>query len=84
MIRMKINVLDALKNNGFTTYKLRKEKLLGESVLTKFRNGVLPSWHELDTVCRLLRLQPGSLLEYIPDVTDTPPAGNGMTSEPPK
>lgn len=29
----KIDVLSALKEKGYSTYKLRKEKLLGESVI---------------------------------------------------
>ena len=30
-IKYKTNVLALLKNNGYTTYKLRKEKILGDS-----------------------------------------------------
>lgn len=65
MIRLKLDVIAALKEKGYTSYKLRQEKLLGESVLTKLRSGKLPSWHELDVICRLLECQPGDLVEYI-------------------
>lgn len=68
MIRLTIDVIAALKDAGFTSYKLRKDKLLGESTLTKLRNGVLPSWHELDVICGLLDCQPGDFLEYIPNI----------------
>lgn len=71
MIQLKVDVLDALKDKGYSSYRLRKDKILGESVLTKLRNGVLPSWHELDIICGLLDCQPGILLEYVPD-TETP------------
>lgn len=68
-IKYKTNVLALLKNNGYTTYKLRKEKILGESTLQKMRTNILLSWAELNTVCTLLNAQPGDILEYIPDET---------------
>lgn len=37
-IKYKINILDELKNMGFTTYRIRKEKLLSEGTIQKFRN----------------------------------------------
>ncbi len=66
-IRFKVDVLELLKDSGYTSYKIRKEKLLGESVLTKLRSDRLPSWHELDIICRLLHCQPGDLVEYVED-----------------
>lgn len=60
----KIDVLAALKNAGYSTYKLRKEKLLGESVITQFRNNELVSWANIARICKLLNCQPGDLLEY--------------------
>lgn len=66
-IKYKTNVLALLKNNGYTTYKLRKEKILGESTLQKMRTNILLSWAELNTVCTLLNVQPGDIVEFIPD-----------------
>jgi Predicted transcriptional regulator len=66
-IKYKTNVLALLKNNGYTTYKLRKEKILGESTLQKMRTNILLSWAELNTVCTLLNVQPGDILEFVPD-----------------
>ena len=60
----KINVLAALKEKGYTTYKLRKEKLLGESVLTQLRAGEPVSWANISRICELLRCQVGDILEY--------------------
>ena len=65
MIRLKVDIINALKEKGYTSYRLRQEKLLGESVLTKLRAGGLPSWHELDIICKLLECQPGDLVEYV-------------------
>jgi len=64
-IKYKTNVLELLKNAGYTTYKLRKEKILGESTLQKMRTETLLSWAELNTVCGLLDCQPGDLIEFI-------------------
>ena len=66
-IRLKADILAALKERGYTTYKLRQEKLLGESAIQKLRSEKLPSWNELNTICRLLDKQVGEIVEYIPD-----------------
>ena len=66
-IRLKADILAALKESGYTTYKLRQEKLLGERAIQKLRTGDLPSWNELNTICRLLDKQVGDLVEYVPD-----------------
>lgn len=66
-VQYKINVIAALKDAGYSTYKLRKEKLLAESTLQKFRNNEMVSWENISTVCKLLNCQPGDLTEYVPD-----------------
>jgi putative transcriptional regulator len=63
----KIDALDALKQNGYSTYRIRKEKLLGESTLQKLRQGLPVSWENIETICRLLHCQPGDMLEYAED-----------------
>lgn len=60
----KEDVLAMLKEAGYSTYKLRKEKLLGESVLQQIRDGVPVSWANMDRLCVLLECQPGDLLEH--------------------
>ena len=65
MIRYKIDVLAALKNAGFSTYRIRKEKLLHEMSLQRLRDGELVSWAVLDEVCKLLNVQPGDVIERV-------------------
>ncbi len=65
LIRFKVDVIAALKEKGFTSYRLRQEKLVGEATLTKIRGGGLPSWHEMDIICGLLDCQPGDLVERV-------------------
>lgn len=63
-LNYKIDVLTALKNAGYTTYKIRKEKLLSESTVQKLRNKQPVAWENIATICKLLNCQPGDILEY--------------------
>ncbi len=75
MLHYKIDILDALKRIGFTTYKIRKDKIIGEAQMQKIRTGEIASKETLNTICRLLNCQPGDILEYIPDTPNgTPPS----------
>lgn len=66
MIRYKIEILPALKAAGYSTNKIRTDKLMGQATLQQLRHGELASWKTIDTVCRLLDCQPGDLLEHVP------------------
>lgn len=63
-LRYKIDVLDALKEAGYSSYRLRKEKLLSESTLQKLRDGIIVSTDVIEQLCGLLNCQPGDLLEH--------------------
>ena len=63
-LQYKINILDALKEKGYSSYTLRKEKLLSESTIQKLREGEGVAWDNLDTLCRLLDCDISELLEY--------------------
>ena len=60
----KIDVLAALKAKGYTTHKLRQEKLLSESTIQKLRTGEGVAWINVEMLCSLLECQPGDILEY--------------------
>lgn len=70
MIQYKNDVLSMLRENGYNTTRLRKERLLGESTLQQFRTGQLVSWLNMDRLCRMLHCQPGDIIEYVPDETE--------------
>lgn len=63
----KVDILAALKKAGYSTYRLRKEKILSESTIQKFRDGELVTGDNLALLCKLLNCQPGDILEYVPD-----------------
>ena len=67
-LRYKIDVLNALKEKGSNTNKIRTEGLLSQSTLQKFRQQQGVSWENLETLCKLLECQPGDLIEYVEGV----------------
>lgn len=71
----KINVMDKLKEKGYSSTRLRREKLLGESYMSQLRHGDMVSWAALDTICTLLECQPGDLIEHVSS------AGEDKTAE---
>lgn len=66
-LQYKIDVLASLKEKGFNTNYLRKEKLLAEGVIQSLREKKPISWANIARVCELLNCQPGDIIEYIPD-----------------
>lgn len=57
-----------LQKKGWTTYKIRKEKLIGQATLTALRNGTggIDS-KTIAKLCEALDCQPGDIMEYQPD-----------------
>lgn len=66
MIVYKMNVLDHLRRAGYSTYRLRNEKLLGEVAIQKLRDGEMITMNNLDTICALLGRQPEDVIGYSP------------------
>lgn len=76
MLRYRINVLEALKEHGWNTTKLRAENAaarargekspgISEASIQALRESKPISWTTLEIICRKLNCQPGDLLEYI-------------------
>lgn len=61
----KIDVLASLKAKGYSTYRLRKEKIFGEAIVQKFRKGEGVGWESLETLCNLLSCQPSDVIEMM-------------------
>ena len=64
-MQYKVDVIAQLKEAGYNTNRIRKEKIMGEAMLQKLRNGEMVSWAVLETICGLLDCQPGDLIEYV-------------------
>ena len=63
-IHYKVDILAELKKKGYSSTRIREEKLIGQSYLQQLRRGELVSWKTLDTICALLECQPGDLIEF--------------------
>ena len=63
-MRYKVDILAALKEKGYNTTRIRRDKIIGEQMLTKIRNGEMCSWAVMSKLCELLQCQPGDLVEY--------------------
>lgn len=63
-IRYKIDIMAELKKRGYSSTRIREEKLIGQSYLQQIRHGELVSWKTLETICSLLDCQPGDILEF--------------------
>lgn len=64
-MQYKVDVIAQLKEAGYNTSRIRKEKIMGEAMLQKLRNGEMVSWAVLETICNLLDCQPGDLIEFV-------------------
>ena len=64
-LQYKVNILNALKEKGYNTHRIRTEGLLSQSTLQKLRQGKGPSWENIERICGLLECQPGDLIEYV-------------------
>jgi len=64
MLAYKIDLVKALEEAGYTTYRIRKEKIMGQVMLKNMRNGEMIGMTALNKVCEILGKQPGEIIEY--------------------
>ncbi len=67
MFAYKIDVLDELKKKGYTTSRMRNEKLLGENAIQSLRRNEVVGIIALEKICGLLEMQPGDIICYEKD-----------------
>ena len=57
-----------LSEKGYTSYKIRREKIIGQGTLTRLKAGTGGiDAGTLNKLCKLLDCQPGDLMEYVAD-----------------
>ena len=61
-----VDILQKLAAKGWTSYRLRKEKVLPESVLTRIRKGLPITTDTVGKICELLECQPAEILKWKP------------------
>ena len=67
MFVYKFDVLETLKEYGYNTTRLRKEKLLGENAIQSLRRGEMVGIIALEKICKILDMQPGNIIKYVED-----------------
>ena len=55
-----------LKERGYTANRMRKEKILSESTMQNIRNKTNITLESINTICIILRCQPGDIIEIAP------------------
>lgn len=63
-IQYKIDVLAALKEKGYTSARIRNEKLIGQATLQRLRHKQSVSFEVLAKLCELLECNIGDILDY--------------------
>ena len=66
-VKYKIDILPALKEAGYNTTRLRREKTLSESTIQSLRTNKMVSIENISRICSMLECQPGDILEYAED-----------------
>lgn len=57
-----------LKEQGITTYAIRKDNIISQAALTKMKNGTGNiDTRTLERLCSVLHCQPGDIMEYVED-----------------
>ena len=57
-----------LKEQGYSTYRIRKENIISQAALTKMKNGEGNiDTRTLERLCAVLHCQPGDIMEYVED-----------------
>lgn len=67
MIVYKIDVIQALKEAGYSTTRIRKEHIISEASLQLIRENKMIAMKSLDNLCRALDMQPGNIIKYVED-----------------
>ena len=66
MLRYRLDVLQELKKAGYSTYRIREDKIFAEGTMQKIRTGSTAIRVEsLGILCNILRCQPGDIQEWL-------------------
>ena len=58
------NILGKLKNSGYPSTRLRREKIISESTLTNIRQGKPITLETIDIICKITGLAISDIIEY--------------------
>lgn len=61
------NIIERLKEAGYTATRIKEEKLLSEPTMTAIRRDKNITTDSIDKICSLLECQPGELMNWYSD-----------------
>lgn len=61
------DIFERLTAAGWSAYRLRKERRLGEATMTAIRKNEPVSTETIDIICALTGCQPGDIMRWEPD-----------------
>lgn len=65
MLTYKIDVIDTLKENGYNSTRILKEKIISQSAMQKLRKNEMVGMKTLEQLCKALDMQPGNIIKYV-------------------
>lgn len=66
MFTYKMDILKELSARGYTSTRMRKEKILSEATMQNIRKGKGITTDTINTICIILRCQPSDIIEIVP------------------
>ena len=67
MIKYKIDIMQALREHGYSRNYLLKNKFFGNATFINIKNGKPINFETLDRICDLLKCDVGDILEHTPN-----------------
>lgn len=68
MFTYRMDVLERLKDAGYTTYRLRKDRIFSEKTIAALRHGELVSFATYDKLCTMLGCDLGDILGHVEQI----------------
>ena len=66
MIRYKFDIMQALRDRGYDSKKIKTERILSQATITAIKRGGNITTDTLNRLCIILRVQPSDILEVVP------------------
>ncbi len=60
-------LINMMKQQGVTSYTIKKENIIGQASYKKIREGGDIDTRTISKLCKYFNCQPGDILEYVPD-----------------
>lgn len=73
MLKYKINVIEKLKEAGYNSTIIFREKTISQTAMQKMRKGEMVGIKTLERLCELLDMQPGEIIEHEEGIKENNP-----------